>query len=313
MLFPKLRDTTGSVKLSQEDLADIYNKGILPAVVKVMPEGRSHWPPSYRAAMDLYRGPSRLHHGSVDLPEHCLNDFAEALRTNLEDHPHLGEFWFMFELRGTKGMFSFPLNDPAARQDAFNRFVEPFDLECEKEYGNIHNWYCDVGVEISRPGHVVQWLAAAHRRLLAHALPTQTARLVEKVHTGSQFSLDLSGHLTDLAGFRASPGSRGHRDHVYHINVYTTDKAVTYQLHEGAFTPHRPIALYPKALPKLLKDIQTIAKMFAECGGAAGTTQDGTARFEVHVGLENALIALDSFPDELLTESAVCIPHPLWW
>ncbi len=313
MLFPKVSDNTGKVKLSQEDIADIYNKGILPAVVTVMPEARAHWPPSYRAAMDLYRGGNRLHHGSVDVPEHCLADFATALHENLEEHPRLSDFWFMFELRGTKGMFSFPMNNVAARQNMFNLFVEPFDLESEKDNGNFHNWYCDVGVEIIREGHVVQWLEGAHRRLLAHALPSQTERLVGKVHTGSQFALDLSGHLTDLAGFRASPGSRGDRDKVHHINVYTTDKAVTYQLHQGAFTSHRTTSLYPKALPKLLADIQTIARMFAECGGAAGSTQDGTARFEVRVGLQNALVTLDTFPEDLLTECAVCIPHPLWW
>ncbi|KAI0362849.1 hypothetical protein BV20DRAFT_919007, partial [Pilatotrama ljubarskyi] len=120
-------------------------------------------------------------------------------------------------------------------------------------------------------------------------------------------------HLFDLAGFRCTPGSRGERDKVVHVNVYTTDKTVTYQLHNGSFSPHRVSSLYPGNIRRLLEDMNTIATTFSQCGGSAGTVQDGTARFELRVNLDQALEAITSFPDELIRRSAVCIPSPIWW
>ncbi|KAI9062332.1 hypothetical protein FKP32DRAFT_1574350, partial [Trametes sanguinea] len=275
---------------------------------------RAHWPPSYQAAMDLYRGPrGRFHLGSVDIPTDVLEDFAQTLHDNLAAHARLANFYFMIELRGTKGMFAFPFHDAGARQDMFNYLVENIDLEAENADDNLKNWYCDVGMEVSRPDHVVQWMSAAHHRLLAHALPSKDANDVTALLNGSHFYVDLSGHLFDLAGFRSSPGTRGRVDQVSYVNVYTTDKAVTYQLHQGSFSPHRGTNLYPGTLPALVKDLEVIARTFSECAGVNGQTQDGTARFEVRVSIQKALHALTTFPDDLLRNSAVCIPNSIWW
>ncbi|KAI9069501.1 hypothetical protein FKP32DRAFT_1559596, partial [Trametes sanguinea] len=264
--------------------------------------------------MDLYRDPrGRYHFGSVDIPNDTLEDFARVLHDNLEDHPRLGDFRFMIELRGTKGMFSFPFEDLEARRNMFNSMIEHLDLEAEKTDGNLDNWYCDVGMEVSRPHHVVQWLSAAHHRLLAHALPSRTEEQITRLKGGSNVSVDLSGHLFDFAGFRATPASQGRVDRVSYVNVYTTDKAVTYQLHKGAFSPHRGSQLFPGTLPRLLKDMDVIARTFSQCAGVNGATQDGTARYEVRVSIQNALVALKTFPEDLLRHSAVCVPSSVWW
>ncbi|KAI9069961.1 hypothetical protein FKP32DRAFT_1558698, partial [Trametes sanguinea] len=249
----------------------------------------------------------------MDIPEDQVPAFAQHLRTKLDQHPRLAGSIYMIELRGTKGMFSFPFEDADARQEAFNRLVEHIDLELEGTHHNLPNWYCDVGLEIARQDHVVQWLSASHHRLLAHSLPSQSEAAIDKLLKGSKYSSDVSGHVFDLAGFRANPGARGRLDRVFHVNVYTTDKSVTYQLHKGAFTAHRTTSLYPGTIGALQNDLNTIAEVFAECAGSKGETQDGTARFEVRVGVNQCLAALTTFPEDLLRRSAVCIPNSTWW
>ncbi|KAL7281845.1 hypothetical protein ACG7TL_005168 [Trametes sanguinea] len=314
LLFPQIRAEGGTPKVTQTDLATLYDRGILRAIRELIPEHAAHWPPSYHAAMSLYRDPrGQMHYGRMDIPEDLVPDFATLLRAKLAQHPRLANPLFMIELRGTKGMFSFPFDNVDARQNAFNRLIEHIDLGVEAAHNNLPNWYCDVGVEVARPGHVLQWLSAAHQRLLAHALPSQTQAAITKLLGSTKFSSDVSGHLFDLAGFRANPGSRGRADHVAHVNVYTTDKSVTYQLHKGAFTAHRTTSLFPGPIGTLRNDLNTIAEVFAECGGSKGETQDGTARFEVRVAIEESLAALTTFPDALLRYSAVCIPNATWW
>ncbi|KAI0362855.1 hypothetical protein BV20DRAFT_916322, partial [Pilatotrama ljubarskyi] len=264
IFFPKLLCDVGLPKVSQEDLADLYNKGILPTVRRLAPHMTAHWPPSYGAAMDLGRDHRGiLHFSKVDIPEELLPDFAELLLEALTNHSRLKGGFFMVEMRGTKGMYTYTPGDDRHRRTAFNLLVEP--LRMQDEADNLDNWYVDVGLEVARPGHVLQWQTTAHHRLLRHALPSLSDSEINALLEGSNFSVDVSGHLFELAGFRANPGARGRADKVVHLNVYTTDKAVTYQLHAGAFSQHPTTCLYPGKIQRLLGDIETIARMFARC------------------------------------------------
>ncbi|KAI0323207.1 hypothetical protein GY45DRAFT_1217208, partial [Cubamyces sp. BRFM 1775] len=261
----------------------------------------------------------QIHFNSVDIPQAHLPDLARLLRQNLSNHPRLGNLFYQIEMRGTKGMYTFRFDDDEDRKDAFNRLVESLDLA----EIDIDSWYIDVALEISKPFHVVQWTTNAHSALLGLALPSLTDAQVTTIHNSSYFNIDYSAHLYNVAGFRCSPGIRGREDEVSHINVYTTDKAVTYQLHKGAFSPHSNTSLFPGKISALLDDMVTMSRIFAQCAGAGGgagadvdaeaTTQDGTARFEVRVSLRQALVSLTEFPDELLAISTVCIPNAVWW
>ncbi|RPD52021.1 hypothetical protein L227DRAFT_618179, partial [Lentinus tigrinus ALCF2SS1-6] len=96
------------------------------------------------------------------------------------------------------------------------------------------------------------------------------------------------------------------------MNVYTTDKAVTYQLHRGAFTRHSPTDLFPGKIEKLLTDVDNMGAVFADCASCANP-QDGSARFELRVNITKALHSIRLFSDPLLDRSILCIPSPLWW
>ena len=124
---------------------------------------------------------------------------------------------------------------------------------------------------------------------------------------------DISGHLYQLAGFRYNPRSRGVNEGIVHINVYTTDKSVTYQLHEGIFKTRKCSDLYPRPLEKLCSDLHKVADSFAVCSGSEGQIQDGTARFELRVQMSKIHETLLTFPDNLIHDSVISIPSDIWW
>ncbi|RPD67609.1 hypothetical protein L226DRAFT_439007, partial [Lentinus tigrinus ALCF2SS1-7] len=250
-----------------------------------------------------------------DLPEASLSNFAQAVRSNLAHNPRLKEPFFMIELRGTKGAYAFDPDDPDDLEFHFNLFVERlnFSIALEDAPEEAANWYCDIGLEVSRQGHVLQWLTDAHEDLLRLGLPSVSdANLRYIMRRESLFETDLANHMFDLAGFRCHPGTRGRTDSVFHMNVYTTDKAVTYQLHRGAFTRHSPTDLFPGKIEKLLTDVDNMGAVFADCASCANP-QDGSARFELRVNITKALHSIRLFSDPLLDRSILCIPSPLWW
>ncbi|KAI9060430.1 hypothetical protein FKP32DRAFT_1578130, partial [Trametes sanguinea] len=315
MLFPCIRATNGAPALTQTDLADLYDQGILPAVRVCCPDRVAHWPPSYQVAFKQSQDRNgRLHFHSIDIPEHLISQFVRELRRALADHPHLRDFWFMVELRGTKGMYSFQLGDAANRREVWNLLVEQIDITAEAADDNMQNWYCDIGLEVARPGHVVQWRLDAHARILRAALPKTTPNVLDSMMNGPQYIEDTSCLLYDLAGFRASPGRLSRKkDQVAHVNVYTTDKSVTYQLHPGAFRAHNPTDLYPGKIKALLRDVGTIASAFNQCSGTFGLAQDGTARYEVRVPLMQAIEAVPEMQWDTIRLAAVCIPNEVYW
>ncbi|KAI0781225.1 hypothetical protein BD413DRAFT_503657, partial [Trametes elegans] len=312
LLFPHAIQDDDGPMLSQTDLADLYNTGILQAVNDIMPEQRAHWPPSYAAAIDRSRDHAgRLHFSSVDISVSKLDDFAATLIENLQNHPRLKSPHFMVELRGTKGMYTFPVGDTPARAEAFSSIGDLIDWVQESD--NLSKWYVDIAIEVSQPGHVLQWKKDAHDRLLSLALPSASDHDIGQLLQGTNYHLDVSGHLFALAGFRANPGTRGREDGVVHINVYTTDNTLTHQLHRGAFRKHIPSDTTPGKIKKLQSDVLAIGAMFARCGGSEGEIQDGTARFEVCVAIEHFENTLQDFPDNVLEHAVICIPSTVWW
>ncbi|KAI0681865.1 hypothetical protein C8T65DRAFT_597980, partial [Cerioporus squamosus] len=252
----------------------------------------------------------QLHFKSVDVPEDKLGRFGRKLRNALGEIPRLGKPLFQVEIRGTKGAFNFKLDDDEDRERACNMFLETINTE---RIVDLDNWYIDVGLEIRHEGHVVQWLRDAHPELLALALPSVTAARAAQVENLSAFHRDVSGHLYDLAGFRVEPGARGDPDKVVYINLYTTDKAVTYQLHDGIFRPRRASDLYPGPLPHLLEDLDRILESFAVCAGSEGNLQEGTARMETRVHFSHVHETLRRFPERLLADSVISYPSDVWW
>jgi len=316
LMFPHLYSPGESRKIPTTTLKRIYDQCIRPAVVDVMGEHQAHWPISYHAAFELARDRTgQLHFGSVDLPVAVLNDFCAGLLMRLDEHPDTRDAYFLHELRGTKGA---TVHDPLSQRDRWE-VLEDFMAFLDLEAINPREWHIDVGLEVHVDHHVLQWLEVSHAELLNHALPCQyerNPRSIEQLHDHDHFKLDRVAQLNDFAGFRCTPMTRGKRDGVVYINVYTTDKSATYQLHAGMFRHRCPSELIPgnKSFMQLITDVDRMNKVFEECMGADGSpVLEGNTRFEMRMELTRAAEVLVGLPAELIENSVVAVSAELWW
>jgi hypothetical protein len=101
---------------------------------------------------------------------------------------------------------------------------------------------------------------------------------------------------------------------VTYINIYTTDKSATYQLHKGLFKRRKPWHLFPNKIDTLLEDMEKMAETFRTCGGNQTVDGlEGNARLEVRVPLDLAEKTLVDIPDGLIQKSLVAFDCPTFW
>lgn len=299
-------------KLTQDQLAQLYDECIRPAVMQVMPSRASHWPVDYKSAFQQAKDRrGRLHLGSVPVPATLLVEFCGALRNGLESIEDFKGAFFGHELRGLKGGTAHEEDDEGANpEEAFNTFFDSVDRTRIDE----DNWLVDVGLEIHDPGMVVHWSKSAHSAILRYLLPSLTDDKIDKLQGRTTFHVDHAAHLEDFAGFRCDPGLWGSQHGVEYINVYPTDKSPTYQLHEGIWRRRSCEDLLPKSLDKLLDDLVKMSKTYKSCSGSQDNSpQEGCARLEIRVPLALAETALRDVPREHLQKWTYSVPTNLWW
>jgi hypothetical protein len=246
-----------------------------------------------------------LSFGTIDIPATQLSRFSEGFLNRLNAIPHFHGAFFGHELRGTKSAYP---HDPAninEREDALEDVKRYLRDDIDED-----EWLIDVGLELRQEHRVLQWLRTGHTALLQHALPSASFRRIEKLADAKYFHEDTVAQLRDLAGFRVAPRTTGNADQVVYINVYPTDKAATYQLHEGLFRRRKSADVLPKNIKKTLSDIDDISKTFLTC---ADKMQEGNVRFEIRVPLARANLVHFTLPQELINQSVVSFPVQTWW
>lgn len=298
-----------------QDLELIYNECLRPLVREHMHNMASHWPASYASALSLYRdGHGRIHQGSLDVPAHILDTFGKAyLRKLAQLRPYFRQAYFVHEFRGWKG---------ATVHDPFHALDRQLALE------NLTNilrmdkidpdfWFIDIGLEFGTPNHVVTWRDSGHENVLAHCLPSVEPNQINDIVDKSTFYVDKMMHLKDLSGFRYAPGIRGRADNVQYIQAYTTEKAMSYQLHAGLFSPLHPKSLLTtENIKGLITKIEEMSKILFDCtadGDQNRYPQEGCARLEIRVSISKALTALLTVPVRILNYSLVALPATSWW
>lgn len=312
VFFPHLYKKGESAAISTELRTHIYDKCLRQAAIEVNPLDRSRWPITYAAAMDLYRDDHGLFHfATIDFPARLLQKLAVRLLELFQMHDRLKDAFFVHELRGTKGATHHDPKDTAQRRVALEDMFHAFNTSqlIPRE------WVVDVAREIQYKGHVLQWLTKGHRRVLEFLLPSAPAEKISDVlNSNTQYHCDLSAQIGDIGGFRSQPGSRGAADRVTYINVYTTDKSATYQLHKGLFKRRKPWHLFPNKIDTLLEDMEKMAETFRTCGGSQTVDGlEGNARLEVRVPLDLVEQTLVDIPDDLIQQSLVAFDCPTFW
>ena len=316
LFFPGLRDPPNPPTLSDEHFRQVYEKAVLPAVRQCSALLAEGWPANYQAVQNHARKAGGQF-GSVTqlLPVDVLDRFARLLFLRLD---RLGEdfrgAFFEIEVRGVKRTSMHDASNDESRQAALNEVLAPLNILRVSPEEQNSSWYIDVALEVHREGYAMQWLTGGHHHLLSHVLPSLQAERIQQVHRSSRFYEDLSGHLTDLAGFRLAPGAAGRRDKIVYISVYTTDKAITYQTSPGGmYRRRRYYDLFKKKREALIEAADNITITFADCGGRLGEVQDSSARIEVRVKFAHAFNTLRDLPNDLIQNTILPVPSDVWW
>lgn len=301
--------------IPQQDLQLIYDSCLRPLVRTHLHNMASHWPASYDSAIKLYRdGQGRIHEGSLDVPAHILDNFGRQYLARLRQlRPYFRDAYFVHEFRGWKGA---TVHDPAHqidRQLALQKLTDILRMDKIDQ----DQWFIDIGLEFGTRDHVVSWRHTSHETLLTHCLPSLPEDQINSIINKTTFLVDRAMHLNDLTGFRYRPGNKGLQDGVDYIQAYTTEKAMSYQLHTGLFSPiDSKSLLTTENMKDLLRRIEDMSKVIFDCtadGDQQRHTQEGCARLEARVGLSRALTSLITIPDRIIDYCLVPLPAKSWW
>jgi hypothetical protein len=308
IFFPGLYVQDETPAISTETRTLIYEKCIRRAALDVNPFDQSRWPVNYSAAMTLYRDQNGLFHfGTIDFSARLLGQFGDRLLELFEQHEGLKGAFFVHELRGMKSTSHHDSCAEGERAAALADVLHMF----RRDKLRPEDWLVDIGMEVRHEGHMLQWLTSAHRRILQVLLPSASHEQIDAVlKSNTQYRCDLSAQLGDLGGFRALPSSRGKADSVSYINVYTTDKSATYQLHDGLFMRRKPWHLFPAHFTRLVKDVARIAEQFTLFGREG---LEGNGRMEIRVPLHLAEKVLLCLPDNLIRDSMASFDCTTLW
>lgn len=149
---------------------------------------------------------------------------------------------------------------------------------------------------------------------MAYLLLSASEELISDIlKSPTQYHCDISAQLWELGGFRASPGSCGKVDQVSYINVYTTEKSATYQLHNGIFRRRKPWHLFPSSISQLIKDKKCIGDTFCACAGDGTDGLEGNARMEIRVPLSLADAVLVDLPYKVVEAAVASFSCDTFW
>lgn len=323
VFFPRMYRTFDTRKIPSDDLADIYDLCLLPIIMRMLPNLATHWPPTYRVALEQSRDRGgQLHLGSLDIPAHVLEDFARAYLESVQNlRPYFRDAYYGHELRGWKGVTAHNMGPDGGDQNDANNAATHERVHALQDLLNVldmdsvneEQWLVDIGVEFGTPGHVVTWRTSGHDTLIQYLMP-DLGHARAAMARSKRFYVDNQMHLKDIAGFRWTPGS--HSDIIHYVQAYTTEKAISYQLHQGIFALRKPVELLNEGpRRKLLDDLNRQSDILHTCTGdnERPRPQEGCARLEVRVPLSQANQVLTTFPRRLLNATMVQIPGRYWW
>jgi hypothetical protein len=291
----------------------------------------AHWPIDYAEAYQLAKDErSQLHFGTFSIPANTCDLFALHLLGHLNNVQQFKDAYFVHEFRGIKDV---------APHNPFSDWERTIAFDTMKDAIHITDfddgeWYIDVGIEFSMPGHMLQWSSTARRTILSMALPSLSAERIERLAGSNACLVDTSAHLYDFAGFRLPiTAIRDRTDGVSYINVYTTDKSTTYQLHKkGIFRRRRAAEMIKNTgRAEILKTIDALYILYKKCGLIDADSDDddddlltmepndidrgieGGARFEARIKADRAENAFQEFPIEWIRRTMFAIPILQWW
>ncbi|EMD31648.1 hypothetical protein CERSUDRAFT_100111 [Gelatoporia subvermispora B] len=311
IFFPRLYRPSSRGKdrvVSTKILERLYDQNVRSVLRRLAPSMISSWPSSYSSAERLSRDNfGRYHFSSYDIPPNLLSEFTSELLRQLDEDPDMAGAFFVHEMRGIKGWSAHDGASPNEREDALKKalcWLQVAAIEASED------WYIDIGLNHHHDEHNIQWLHLSHEQLLCSIFSQAPAMQVSKMASSSQMHIDYAAQLSDFAGFRLECVHAGRHDGIVYCQAYTTDKAQTYQLHNGTFSKKGPSDCYFKAIRKFLTAIAALQKSYIS---STSNSQDGTARVEIRTNLRNACNSLIGLDHHTVKQTMISIPNLFWW
>ena len=250
--------------LTREQLVILYNSCVRVAVLRVNPDHQAHWPQSYENAYTQYKDLcNRIHFNTIDIPSFGIKDFGAVLLEEVRKYSWGRRAYFVHQFRGQKGATA---HAPAQVNDMDREFFHGMNEAEVREHAD--DWYFDVGIELRKPGYVLQLSQEGHLNVLMHMFPAVPVGALERASRSNSFKEDLVAQIGGLAGFRYSTSDEIHElSGIAYCQAYTTDKSATYQLHNGIFTQFYANRLYPKGINWVIKRLRGMEEIYLRCSG----------------------------------------------
>lgn len=300
-----------SSRLTQAEAATLYELGTRPAVVHLCPTPANEWPANYPDEMWRARGHNgQLAFGGKIIPEWLVGNLADAMRASFTANKSL---WgtgliFIHQIRGVKDSTTHsPDADSAAA--AMTLFLEKNHLPLAAVTRDGDVWYADLALEISSTeGKCLAWRTDSHHRIVRHLLQVTRDEALRITKPGSSlYARDLVSHLPAVSGCRITPGTAGGPHQAVYIQMYTTDKSITYRpdgQHYGKFIEAKDL-LDGKG-PTFITSLCNVYN------NAIGTCSSH-CRVEVRVPLCFATSAMLGIPEKLIRQSMISVLRKTWW
>ncbi|PPQ88290.1 hypothetical protein CVT25_002766 [Psilocybe cyanescens] len=312
LFFPgliNLNNDTGDSGMTQDQMAEFYNKIIRETVSEVMWDCSHDWPASYAAAQARDRNHAQgFAQNSVLIPDDVIEHFAEEMRrvVDASDLDWAQHYVWGVEVRGVKHGNNHLLDCT----DEEIRAVEQRALDClvYDFYDSTQSWWVDVGLEISKAGRALLWSTDGHSALMQHSLGIDERTANRIICNQRKYTRHLSSHLTCVSGFSAKLGNEGvgHHGAIY-MQAYTTDKSQTYNPQNGHYGKTLTTKLAVKGNPPSW--CTAMEKIYKD----AGSVIDVVARVEIRVPFSNVRHALLGYRTDLFERTLICYPRSIWW
>ncbi|KAF9459638.1 hypothetical protein BDZ94DRAFT_1171312 [Collybia nuda] len=310
ILIPDIYRKDRSSFLTQEEYRILYEDGIRPAIESLSPETVAEWPANYHD--ELFR--ARRRNGQLALTSKMLAEWhvrhlGDSIREALARN---GSTWgtglvFLHQIRGVKHS-TIHRADSTAAEEAFDGFLSNNKLTYASMSVN-GTWYVDVGIEISSPwGNSLAWQADSHCDMVETAceLSERDSRSITQIGS-SKYVRDIVSHLPAVSGCRITTG-RAHGPHdVPYLQLYTTDKALTYQPDNGTFG--KSITAEDLLKGKGLAYVESLCTLYNN----ATETSKSHARIELRVSIFSATKVLIDIDEYLVRSCLVSIDSSIWW
>jgi hypothetical protein len=310
--FPRMYKVGACPKILPEDISLFYNTCLRPSFVSISGHDTSRMHPTYAMLNDVNHDKrGRLHFSTVDLQAKLLDKFTQELRQQLDKHDKFRDAYFVHQFKGLKGRYRHEPEDSNQRRDAMQDF---FLDHLQEDKLDPDQWMFDIALEIRDPGRILQWLTAGHNAILCHLLPSASNEKVEQLIKSQNYKCDITAQLEAVGGFRAVPFIRENPDKISYINIYTTDKSVTYQYHEGLYRRRKAWHLFPGDIGKLTLDMKKISDTFSRCRGESGLEAfEGSVRMEIRIPLNKVAEALKDIPHALISKTVLSFDCDTLW